>query len=428
MAEQYRYRGEKLFSSALYYYGVVPEDQSTFKMSLEMDRAIDAAALRYAADQCRKRYPYMMVRTRKSPLEIKLDYNPLPITVRKTEAEVTLGTKETNYHMLALTYSGKKIVFSVFHGLTDGTGALVFVRTLMHYYVEKCYGETLSGEGIRLVGDKISPEEYIDPVRAFTVGKDQKSLVPKKEPTPPFRIENDSRITKTSPYRFYVRIPQQELMHCCKANDASPSGLFALLTARAVKSLNPDTEEMIVGAMTRNLRSVLNAPESCASNVDLLDIDFDKKIQDSPFEVQNTAYRGRIMLANEEDTLAVKMNGMKFFMQLVEKVPSVWLKEKLVKKARAGSGKRRTFAISYVGKACFDDAEKHITAFYTDALEGGINMMMEINAVNDYFFISFVQEWKERLYFDAFCQQLEQLGFHYEVMGEGDYSLPQVRI
>jgi len=42
------------------------------------------------------------------------------------------------------------------------------VRTLLHYYCSERYHVRLKEDGIRLVGDEISEEEWIDPVAART--------------------------------------------------------------------------------------------------------------------------------------------------------------------------------------------------------------------------------------------------------------------
>ncbi len=56
----------------------------------------------------------------------------------------------------------------VFHGMTDGTGAYEIIRTLLYYYCSEKYHDAFNTEGIRLVGDEIAAEEWIDPVVSRT--------------------------------------------------------------------------------------------------------------------------------------------------------------------------------------------------------------------------------------------------------------------
>ena len=77
---------------------------------------------------------------------------------------VELNTAQSNYHMIAFCRQDNWIVLDIFHGLTDGTGAYELVRTLLYYYCSERYHVTLKKDGIRLLGDEISPEEWNDPV------------------------------------------------------------------------------------------------------------------------------------------------------------------------------------------------------------------------------------------------------------------------
>lgn len=46
-----------------------------------------------------------------------------------------------------------------------------------------------------------------------------------------------------------------------------------------------------------------------------------------------------------------------------------------------------------------------------------IPIEIEIMSSNGYFFLDFVQQWQEELYFEAFCQQLTLQGIPYEREG-----------
>ena len=50
---------------------------------------------------------------------------------------VHLGSDETNGLLFYFRYTGKRLVFSVFHGLTDGTGMSKFVRTVIYFYMKR---------------------------------------------------------------------------------------------------------------------------------------------------------------------------------------------------------------------------------------------------------------------------------------------------
>jgi len=56
------------------------------------------------------------------------------------------------------------MAMDVCHAMADGTGAYEILRTLLYYYCTERYGITLKEDGIRLAGDPIPEEEWVDPV------------------------------------------------------------------------------------------------------------------------------------------------------------------------------------------------------------------------------------------------------------------------
>ena len=44
-------------------------------------------------------------------------------------------------------------------------------------------------------------------------------------------------------------------------------------------------------------------------------------------------------------------------------------------------------------------------------------ILVEIMSANGYFYLDFAQQWREEIYFDAFCEQLSQQGIPYELDG-----------
>ena len=66
--------------------------------------------------------------------------------------------------MIAFSWQDNWMAMDVCHAMTDGTGAYEILRTLLYYYCTERYGNTLKEDGIRLAGDPIPEEEWVDPV------------------------------------------------------------------------------------------------------------------------------------------------------------------------------------------------------------------------------------------------------------------------
>lgn len=427
MENKINYKGEDLYSAAMYYYGVLPDVHNTVNVVTKLDEDIDPVLLRKALDLCQIRYPYLMVKVEKTLSEIKLVYNNLPFVIKNTKENFVLATADTNYHFIAFRYYDNTLVFSFFHGLIDGNASLHFLRTLLYYYVSEKYGEDISADGFRLATDDIDPEEYTDPYLSFQPDEDLMPLTTNKEKAATFRIvDKDSRVTLSDPYYFYLKVPQKAVIKHCKGNDASPATLFNLLIARAIKSLNPDTTDSIDGGLANDLRPALGTPKSHYSTVGSLTLSFDEKVQKLDVETQNTAFRGKTMLANDVGNIKVKLAENKKFFDTIREIPLRSEKEAMLQNIIKLNLGLNTFTVSYVGKANFGDIEKHIQGMYADPDGPGTNIILEVMAINEDFYLSFIQEWKERLYFEEFCQELKKIGLDYEVMEEGGFEVPKI--
>lgn len=429
MENKINYKGEDIYSAAVYYYGIMPNVQNTYDVVMKFDADIDPISLRKAVDLCQVRYPYLMIKVEKSLSKIRLVYNGKPIVIKNTKDNLVLATADTNEHFIALRYYDNTLVLSGFHGLADGNGIFQFLRTLLYYYVSDRYGETISTDGFRLVTDEIDPEEYTDPYLSFVPDADLKPLTPKKDKAPTFRIsDKDNRVKISTPYYFYVKVLQKDLMKHCKVNDASPATLFNLLIARAIKNLNPDSMDSIDGGLANDLRPALGTFKSHYSTVGIITLPFDDKVWKLDAEMQNTAFRGKTILANDVDTIKAKLAGNKKFFEIIKKIPLLFIKKAMLRKIIKLNLGLNTFMVSYVGKANLGEIEKHILGMYNNPDSPGTNIILEVNALNEYFYLSFIQEWKERLYFEAFCQEMKNIGLNYEVVEEGNYEIPKVNL
>lgn len=424
----YEYKGEKLFSASIQFYSACDELKNTFRLNFKLDEDIDEGALRVAADKCQKRFPYLMVKVKSTLKEMELVPNPEPIPIIKGDGLVSIGSAETNHHLVALSYSENNLYFSAFHGLLDGKGVMMFMRTLMHYYTVEKYHENPSGEGVFLVEDEIDSEEYTDPYTVANLEKSEDFISSNSEKPDYFKISSDKRVTPGGQYNFYLKVKQDSLIKYCKENDASPAVLFSLLICRGIKKLNPETSKTISCGLANDLRPALGTPKSHYSTVGVIPLDFDERIQKLDFEMQDTAFRGKILLQNDREHLKAGLRSGKKFYEFVAKIPLLVLKKAFLKKIVRMNLGIYTFTLSYVGRASFGDCEKHIKEIYSDADAKHTGIFVEVNSIGDYFFLNFVQEWKERLYFDEFCNQMKGLGLEYEVLREGEFKIPDVSL
>ena len=155
---------QKLYSELRPLYTTSKERPKVIRIRIRMRDLIDFESLNYAVDMTMQRYPYFCVELQKKDGQYIFMDNHRPVVISHSLHGVPLNSQDSNFHMIAFCYLDNWIILDVFHGLTDGTGAYEVIRTLLYYYCSKRYGVGLNDEGIRLVGDDISLEEWDDPV------------------------------------------------------------------------------------------------------------------------------------------------------------------------------------------------------------------------------------------------------------------------
>ena len=171
---------QKLFTELRPLYTTSKESPNEIRIRIRMRDLIDSDVLRHAVDSTMERYPYFRVELQKKGEQYIFAENHRPVVITNSLHGVDLNTEDSNYHMIAFCWEDNWIVLDIFHGLTDGTGAYELLRTLLYYYCSELYGVELSDEGIRLVGDEICEEEWVDPVASRSDGS-----VSTRRPSPP---------------------------------------------------------------------------------------------------------------------------------------------------------------------------------------------------------------------------------------------------
>ena len=121
---------------------------NVFRLSATLKEEVDATVLQTALDVTARRFPSIAARLRKGVFWYylqQLDHAPavreengFPLTV--------MGRNEMRRCALRVIVYGDRIALEVFHSLTDGNGALVFLKTLVAEYLHQKHGLTIPAE------------------------------------------------------------------------------------------------------------------------------------------------------------------------------------------------------------------------------------------------------------------------------------------
>ncbi len=133
---------------------------SIFRVSMILTEPVQKDALQIALDSVLKRFPTLAVKLEKGIFWDFLGENSEKLLVREEEQYpcYPLKADDNGRYLLRVLYFNRRISVEVFHCLTDGLGAVEFLKTLVYRYL--CItGKDMEDEGLILHPDEL-PNKY----------------------------------------------------------------------------------------------------------------------------------------------------------------------------------------------------------------------------------------------------------------------------
>ena len=417
---------QKLFTELRPLYITTKESPNEIRIRIRMRDLIDPEILRRAVDMTMKRYPYFCVELQKKEGRYVFAENHRPVVITDSLHGVDLNSEDSNYHMIAFCRKDNWIVLDVFHGMTDGTGAYEVVRTLLYYYCSERYNVKLKEEGIRLVGEEIPEEEWIDPVANRTdlpSPKQNELMSDALNLIASAGLEEDHCRTAYS-----IAISESEFMRFNLDNDGSPGTMVSLLLSRAISKLFPEAENVIRIALCLNQRKALHAPLAHQSLVGGVMLEYKDKMRDWPLEMQGTAYRGMVFALAQEENVLMGVASIKGLNGMILSKESDTERLGIASYINSLASRVVTATVSYVGKADYKEAEQYIRDFRLWTSSSGNGLLVEISAVNGRFTLDFLQTFSNPIFVNAFLKELEENGIVYDLQDVNELQLPNIQL
>lgn len=137
---------------------------NVFRLSFEMKEEVDPLILQHALEQTIKRFPMLNVRLRKGMFWYYFEDNDQTPKVEEENPYICRmfeGLRDNNGFKFRLSYFDKRISLETFHSLTDGTGALEFLKSIVYTYLE-LQDITISASNILTEEVEMINEESLD--------------------------------------------------------------------------------------------------------------------------------------------------------------------------------------------------------------------------------------------------------------------------
>lgn len=124
------------------------KDTRVFRFYCQLKETVQPELLQKALEKTMERYPVFRMVLRKGLFWFYLEQRDLPAKVEEEKrspcSEIYVPDHKTL--LFQVSYYKNRINFEVFHALTDGTGAMLFLKELIHYYLGIRYpDQTFSG-------------------------------------------------------------------------------------------------------------------------------------------------------------------------------------------------------------------------------------------------------------------------------------------
>lgn len=405
---------KQLLSERFYTYWADPEHSWTVRMTIKMRDSIDKALMQEAVTATQKRYPYYCVHLQKTSDAhgtefYALEDNALPWVVMPSQKPALLLSPESNDHLLSFSCWEDCIALDFFHALTDGTGAYNLLRTLMFEYCRRRYDGQLSREGIRVVGDDISPDEWMDP--ASLPRPEKLDVLPVPTVPRPINLMTESVVpVQETVETVYVQVSEEQMMQYVKTRDTSPATLISLMLDRAIARLHPNGGEAVpVVLLAINQRPAMGTPLASVSMASSLRLPLTDEMQQMPDDLQETVFRGMVVLQSNTDNVVDKFWLSSDRMNQLEHIPTIAGRHQAMAGAYQQATATGSCAVSYVGKANFGAAERYICDLCTEVWTP-YAITIELSAAGGQFCISWMQRFSNDAYLDSFIAELHRQG------------------
>ena len=160
-----------------------------FRLSMTLAEPVDPVILQSALDVTVKRFPSIAVRLRRGIFWYYLEEVPHAPKVKKDGAWplVHMVFRDTRKCAFRVLYYENRIAVELFHAITDGSGGMIFLKTLVAEYLTQKHSIAIKCEkGVLNRGDEPTAEETED---SFV--KNCGTVAEKRENTPAFLLKGE---------------------------------------------------------------------------------------------------------------------------------------------------------------------------------------------------------------------------------------------
>ncbi|MCL2634003.1 MAG: hypothetical protein FWD34_05750 [Oscillospiraceae bacterium] len=382
-------------------------DTKVFRFSCELFEAIDGVMLQTALNRTIEDFPGFLFVLKGGLFWYYLEQSSLlPIVTEEDHPPCSKDYLNSRTLLFDVTYYNNRINLDIYHALTDGTGAMQFLKALVLYYLKIAHPEAM--ESVHNIDyDASETQKMTDSFKKY-YDKSQKIKVVKKATA--YKIKG----AREAEWRMNIiegSVSVKDVLAKAREHNTTVTVLVTAMLMRAIYSemdIN-DLKKPVVINVPVNLRNYFES-KSTRNFFSLVDIKYDfSGHKDSLEDVIKGASECFAEMLNEEylqNRLNRFLNRERNF--IVRAVP-LPLKNLYLYNAHHSMSKESTAAVSNLGKVAMpDEAKEYIKLF--DVISATNKIQACLCSYEDNMNISFTSPFVSTDIQREFFRQLTNMG------------------
>lgn len=388
-----------------------PYSDAVYRIAVNMKEDIKPDILEKAVNDLRYRFPSFFVHVKNGFFWNYLETNKKTFRVQEETAFINqyINPKKNNNYAFAIYYYQNRISLECLHAITDGYGALEFLKSILYRYLER-QGHEVETEGIVRTKDETpTPEEVEDSYNKYYT-KDKVA----REKIPVAYYPKGQKLDKSKGFGvIYGKMDSGELLKVAKKHNATITQYISALYTYSVIKMHKDKfkGKPITTCIPANVRGLF--PSKTLRNFSLA---FYCTIQpkhkmtfQEVLEETKKAFEREMQKEKMQNFLNANVRLEKMFIMRISPLPLKTLVIKIGKKLIAD--RKNTRSVSNLGILKLPKSiEKHIIDVECSNTDG-----MSIMTAKNIATISFVRRIKETEIEQYFFKTLAKEGIKIEI-------------
>lgn len=277
----------KLDNAAILYPSIQSDRISTmFRLSATLTENVDPSVLQLALNKIIDRFPYYRVKLSKGLFWYYLEHNPKTPRVEK-DVQYPCGRLSpilNRNFLFRVRYYKRRIAVEFCHALTDGTGAVTFLKALVYQYLKETGKNLTDKTGILTIDEEPDQEEFEDSYNRF-----YKPSLPLPETGEPAYHLKAKLVKKGIYYVITGIVPLKDIIAKAKEYNVSLTVFLAAIYMDAMQTIqnkhvsNPRRKKPISVSVPVNMRNIY--PSKTMRNFSLFVVPkIDPRLGDYSFE------------------------------------------------------------------------------------------------------------------------------------------------